>query len=116
MVSVDVKCHDYLLPIGAQELRESRGDRPRLPVLNSPYGFCGKATLEDLPTKPTVPSLPAFTVSAMALCVFKLSDSHSALQRTSLTTTDLLKNQLKKSFCLTKVSFSLILDSHDGCF
>ena len=30
----------------AQELCESGGDRPGLPVPNSPYGFCGrKATL-----------------------------------------------------------------------
>ena len=30
----------------AQELCESRGGRPRLPVPNSPYGLCGcKATL-----------------------------------------------------------------------
>ena len=26
----------------AQELCESRGGRPRLPVPNSPYGFCGR--------------------------------------------------------------------------
>ena len=32
----------------AQELCESRGDRPGLPVPNSPYGLCGrKATLEN---------------------------------------------------------------------
>ena len=32
----------------AQELCESRGGRPGLPVLNSPYGLCGrKATFEE---------------------------------------------------------------------
>ena len=32
----------------AQELRESRGGRPGLPVPNKPYGFCGrKATLKQ---------------------------------------------------------------------
>ena len=32
----------------AQELCESRGGRPGLPVLNSPYGLCGgKATLNE---------------------------------------------------------------------
>ena len=31
-----------------QELCESRGDRPGLPVPNSPYGFCGReATLNS---------------------------------------------------------------------
>ena len=34
------------MDIRAQELCESRGGRPGLPVLNSPYGLCGhKATL-----------------------------------------------------------------------
>ena len=47
MVSVDIKqhwtkCRDFR----AQELCESRGDHPGLPVPNSPYGLCGrKATL-----------------------------------------------------------------------
>ena len=27
---------------GAQELCESRGDRPGLPVLHGPYGLCGR--------------------------------------------------------------------------
>ena len=51
MVSVDIKHHVSLLTIrlagfSAQELCESRGGRPGLPVPNSPYGLCGrKATL-----------------------------------------------------------------------
>ena len=37
-----------LSPTRARELCESRGCRPWLPVLNSPYGFCGrKATLNE---------------------------------------------------------------------
>ena len=43
MVSVDVKS---TLKNRAQELCESRGGRPELPVPNSPYGRCGrKATM-----------------------------------------------------------------------
>ena len=39
----------YLRTRAAQELCESRGDRPGLPVPNSPYGLCGrKATLIDV--------------------------------------------------------------------
>ena len=38
-----------LLSVRAQELCESRGARPGLPVPNSPYGLCGhKATLNWL--------------------------------------------------------------------
>ena len=38
----------YLQPFRAQELCESRGGRPGLPVPNSPYGLCGcKATLNS---------------------------------------------------------------------
>ena len=37
---VDVKQHDRR----AQELCESRGGRPGLPVPKSPYGFCGRKT------------------------------------------------------------------------
>ena len=37
----------FTLTFRAQELCESRGGRPGLPVPNSPYGFCGrKATFE----------------------------------------------------------------------
>ena len=44
-VSVHVKQH---LNNRAQELCESRGGRPGLPVPNSPYGLCGrKATLKN---------------------------------------------------------------------
>ena len=50
---MDVKRHfnQHLNQSRAQELYESRGSRPRLelPVLNSPYGLCGrKATLNLL--------------------------------------------------------------------
>ena len=43
----------------AQELCESRGGRPELPVPNSPYGLCGrKATLnlnlEEYPVYPEI--------------------------------------------------------------
>ena len=45
MVSVDVKQH-RTATFRAQELCDSRGGRPGLPVPNSPYGLCGrKATL-----------------------------------------------------------------------
>ena len=38
--------HSYTF--GAEELCESRGGRPGLPVPNSPYGLCGrKATVKD---------------------------------------------------------------------
>ena len=51
MVSVDVKHHVYLLffmTFRAQELCESRGGRPGLPVPNKPDGFCErKATLKQ---------------------------------------------------------------------
>ena len=49
MVSVDVRDHKAILELNrcrAEELCESRGDRPGLPVPNSPDGLCGrKATL-----------------------------------------------------------------------
>ena len=45
MVSVDIKQH---LKNRVQELCESRGGRPGLPVPNKPYGFRGhKATFEE---------------------------------------------------------------------
>ena len=38
-----------MLSFGAQELCESRGGRPGLPVPNKSYVFCGrKATFEDV--------------------------------------------------------------------
>ena len=48
MVSVDVKQHlKEIVEIRAQELRESPGGRPGLPVPNKPYSLCGcKATFE----------------------------------------------------------------------
>ena len=36
----------------AQELCESRGGRPGLPVLNSPYGLCGREATLHLNTVP----------------------------------------------------------------
>ena len=42
MVSVDVNHHERRSILRAQELCESRGGRPRLPVPNKPYGFCGR--------------------------------------------------------------------------
>ena len=44
-VSVDLKATfkaDDKAVIRAQELCESRGGRPGLPVPNSPYGLCGR--------------------------------------------------------------------------
>ena len=41
MVSVDVKQH-CTQTLRAQELCESRGGRPGLPVPDKPYGFCGR--------------------------------------------------------------------------
>ena len=35
----------------AQELCESRGGRPGLPVPNSPYGLCGRKTILNLNLK-----------------------------------------------------------------
>ena len=48
-----VKMHQYPLNrLRTQVLCESRGGRPGLPVLNSPYGLCGrKATLNRLRTQ-----------------------------------------------------------------
>ena len=42
MVSVDVHSNTGTWPLRAQELCESRGGRPGLPVPNSPYGLCGR--------------------------------------------------------------------------
>ena len=52
MVSVDIKHHVYLfiyiISVRAEELCESRGGHPGLPVPNKPDGFCGrKATLKQ---------------------------------------------------------------------
>ena len=44
-VSVDVKQHGTGTPhsvVRVQELCESRGGRPGLPVPNSPHGLCGR--------------------------------------------------------------------------
>ena len=50
-VSVDVNQHYTCTFYRVQELRESRGGRPGLPVPNSPHGFCGReATLNDAGT------------------------------------------------------------------
>ena len=47
MVSVDVQ--QYITwPIRVQELCESRGGRPGLPVPNSPYGLCGHTATVNL--------------------------------------------------------------------
>ena len=65
MVSVDVKQH-WTDVIRAQELCESRGGRPGIPVHNSPYGFCGrKATLNLNPV--------VFLVSSQKLCSIPLA-------------------------------------------
>ena len=48
MVSVDVKHHWNYIFYRGQELCESRGGRPGLPVPRSPYGLCGrKAAFEE---------------------------------------------------------------------
>ena len=39
MLAKIVQLHNYAL---AQELCDSRGGRPGLPVPNSPYGLCGR--------------------------------------------------------------------------
>ena len=60
MVSVDIKQHlkKEAIWFRAQELCESRGGHPGLPVPNSPYGLCGReATLEH-----------GHTVRAQELC------------------------------------------------
>ena len=44
-VCVDLKQHRSYR---AQELCESRGGRPGLPVLNSPYGLCGRKAILKL--------------------------------------------------------------------
>ena len=56
--SVDVKQHstNQRLQVRAQELRESRGGRPGLPVPNKPICFCGcKATLKREKRPPPPP-------------------------------------------------------------
>ena len=45
MVSVDVEQH--LNKHRAQEMCESGGGRPGLPVPNSPYGLCGREATEQ---------------------------------------------------------------------
>ena len=47
MVSVDVKQHSAWNS-DTQELCESRGDRPGLPVPNNPYGLCGRKATFNL--------------------------------------------------------------------
>ena len=42
MTSVDVRQHWTRTHIRAQQLCETRGGRPGIPVPNSPYGFCGR--------------------------------------------------------------------------
>ena len=50
-VSVDVKQHYTCTFYRVQELRESRGGRPGLPVPNSPHGLCGReGTLNEAVT------------------------------------------------------------------
>ena len=46
VASVDVKQHLKKYH-RAQELCENRGGRPELPVLNSPYGLCGREASFD---------------------------------------------------------------------
>ena len=54
----------------AQELNESRGGRPGLPVPNSPYGLCGrKATLQQ---KQHFFSAPTITAVHFLLLLFTL--------------------------------------------
>ena len=46
---MDVKYHVYCIVDRGQELCESRGERPGLPVSNNPYGLCGReATSKDV--------------------------------------------------------------------
>ena len=52
MVSVDVK-------LRAQELCESRGGRPGLPVPNSPYGLCGRKATVNLSSAALAPGTHA---------------------------------------------------------
>ena len=52
MVSVDVEQH--LKKLRAQELCESRGGRPGLPVPNSPYDLCGRKATLSLNTVPNL--------------------------------------------------------------
>ena len=61
LVSVDVKHHIYLLisTVRVQELCESRGSRPGLPLPNSSYGLCGrKDTLKKKIPEQPVPNSP----------------------------------------------------------
>ena len=58
--------------IKAQELCESRGGRPGLPVPNSPYGLCGrKATLNE---RVMSNRFRTFDVTRVALLVKELTD------------------------------------------
>ena len=52
MVSVDAKQHrTQTLSIRVQDLCESCGGRPGLPVPNSPYGLCGRKAILNLNSK-----------------------------------------------------------------
>ena len=47
-VSAPLEGENWIQHLRAQELCESRGGRPGLPVPNTPYGLCGrKATLNE---------------------------------------------------------------------
>ena len=70
MVSVGVKHRVYLLAFvfRVQELCESPGGRPGLPVPNKPYGFCGRnfrvqELCESRGGRPGLPVLMSLTVS-----------------------------------------------------
>ena len=73
MVSVDLKATfkaDDEAVIRAQELCESGGGRPGLPVPNSPYGLCGRKAALNLNCVKIVfgsPSLIILTVSVVSV-------------------------------------------------
>ena len=64
MVSVDVKHYVYMDQARAQELCESRGGCPGLPVPNSLYGLWGRKATLNRPD--TLHSIAVVLISAQA--------------------------------------------------
>ena len=74
----------YFGVIKSQELCESRGGRPGLPVANSPYGLCGrKATLEEEVHSSELRSCVEVEVGRPGLSVHNSPYGHSELKATS---------------------------------
>ena len=76
----------WLTSLRAQELCESRGGRPDLPVPNSPYGFCGRKATLNLNV----------SVSEFRTCVKVEVDALGSPSLTIPTVSVVVKQHLKK--------------------